>query len=229
MSPTVVTKPEELEDKIVRLIHNEDIPYDVKSIGIKLSKTLQLFDCSKDELVIALEHLKKDGIISDFCVGRRKMTIILDWDEDSPQNNGYDVFVSHATKDKIAYVDDLYKELKKLGIKIFYDKEELSWGDDWKKRILMATRQSEFAIIVISKNFFGREWTEKELQSFLSRQNKSGQKVILPVLYNVTQEEFVSHYPKLDKIQYIKAEKNSKKDIAILFAKEYIKRSKNKE
>ena len=48
MSPTVVTKPEELEDKIVRLIHNEDIPYDVKSIGIKLSKTLQLFDCSKD-------------------------------------------------------------------------------------------------------------------------------------------------------------------------------------
>lgn len=229
MSTTVLTKPTDIEQKVVNLIQYKEIPNDAKSVLIKHSQIRQLFDCSKEELVLALNHLKNTGVILDFRIGRRGISIILYRDDEPPQEILYDVFVSHATKDKLSYVDDLYKELVKLGIKVFYDKEEISWGDNWKECILTATKQSEFAIIVISKNFFGREWTEKELQAFLSRQNKSGQKVILPILYNVTQEEFLSHYPKLEEIQYITAKKNSKKDITILFAKEYIKRIKSKE
>ena len=88
----------------------------------------------------------------------------------------YDVFVSHANADKESYVDKLKTSLDKLKIKIFYDKDTLEWGDDWKKVILEGVSKAEFAIIVISKNFFGREWTEKELNEFLNRQNHNGQK-----------------------------------------------------
>ena len=138
----------------------------------------------------------------------------------------YDVFISHANKDKSDYVDDLYLTLRKLGVNIFYDSDVLSWGDNWKQVILDGTEKSEFAIIVISENFFGREWTERELEEFLKRQNANGQKIVLPLLHNVTLDKLVEVYPYLGDIQMISTDKYSKEEITILFAKELIKRLK---
>ena len=138
----------------------------------------------------------------------------------------YDVFISHANGDKSDYVDDLNRTVRSLGISVFYDTDVLSWGDNWKQTILDGTANSEFAIIVISKNFFGREWTEKELNEFLKMQNESGQKVVLPLLYQITIEELKEHYPELEEIQCISAERYSKEMITILLAKELIKRYK---
>jgi len=115
----------------------------------------------------------------------------------------YDVFLSHASKDKLNYVDSLYIALRKLGVNIFYDSDVLSWGDNWKEVILNGVAQSEFAIVVISKDFFGREWTERELNEFLQRQDEGNQKLVLPLLYETSAD-----------------------DIAILLAKELIKRYK---
>lgn len=136
----------------------------------------------------------------------------------------YDLFISHASKDKSTFVDELYETFSKLGIRIFYDKEVISWGDNWKKVILEGTEQSEFAVIVISNNFFGREWTERELNEFLQRQNSSNQKIILPLLYGVTRDDLLEKYPTLSEIQYISSEDYSVDEICILFAKELIKR-----
>lgn len=138
----------------------------------------------------------------------------------------YDVFISHATKDKMSYVNELFFALRKLGVQIFYDSEEISWGDKWKQAILEGTEKSEFAIIVISKNFFGREWTERELSEFFQRQNSSQQKIVLPLLYNITREDVLAQYPFLEEIQYISSEDYSIEEICILFAKELIKRLK---
>lgn len=138
----------------------------------------------------------------------------------------YDVFISHASADKEDYVDELNRTVKKLGINIFYDTDVLSWGDKWKQVILDGTADSEFAIIVISKNFFGREWTEKELNEFLGQQNESGQKIVLPLLHGISRRELLDHYPALEEIQYINAADYSKEEISILLAKELIKRYK---
>jgi len=142
------------------------------------------------------------------------------------QRKKYDLFISHANKDKLAYVYDLYQSLSQLGINIFYDIDIISWGDNWKTKILEGTATAEFAIIVISSNFFGREWTERELHEFLLRQNDSGQKIILPLLYQVTQEQLGSKYPQLTEIQCLIAENHTTENIAVLFAKELIKRLK---
>ncbi len=136
----------------------------------------------------------------------------------------YDVFISHANKDKLEYVDALYQSLSKLGINIFYDSKVLSWGDNWKNVILDGTAKSEFAIIVISKQFFGREWTEKELSEFLSRQNESGQKIILPLIHSITLDELKGQYPDLADLQALRSEDTTVEEIAILLAKELIKR-----
>lgn len=138
----------------------------------------------------------------------------------------YDVFISHANKDKAEYVDLLTMAVKRLGINVFYDTEEISWGDNWKQVILNGTESSEFALIVISSNFFGREWTERELHEFLTQQNESGQKIVLPLLYNITLDDLRFHYPELGDIQCISSDRFTKEEIVILLAKELIKRYK---
>lgn len=139
----------------------------------------------------------------------------------------HDVFISHANKDKEDFVEDLYRSLNKLGVDIFYDKESLEWGDDWKDKILNGTKNAEFAIIVISENFFDREWTERELSEFLNRKNKNGQKLILPIMHNISAEELRNKYPNVADIQAIDSKKYTSDEIALMFAKQLIKRLKS--
>lgn len=138
----------------------------------------------------------------------------------------YDLFLSHASKDKLTFVEKLKAALDRLNIKIFYDKDSIKWGDKWKQRIMDGVANAEFAIIVISENFFGREWTEKELNELLNRQNDSGQKIILPLLHNISVKQLEEKYPEVADIQAISTADYSLDDIAYLFAEQLIKRLK---
>lgn len=87
-------------------------------------------------------------------------------------------------------------------------------------RILSGVKKAEFAIIVISENFFDREWTERELSEFLNRQNRNGQKLILPILHNITVQQLQEKYPTVADIQTIDSSKYSCDQIALLFARQ---------
>ena len=175
------------------------------------------------ELVSCLESISKDRAFIDKQNGIQTATVPKYQAKTLPE---YDVFISHANKDKVELVEKLYQSLSKLGIQIFYDKESLEWGDNWKDKILNGTKKAEFAIIVISENFFDREWTEKELNEFLNRQNRNGQKLILPILHNISVEQLQDKYPNVADIQAIDSKQYSCDEIALLFAKQLIKRLK---
>ena len=175
------------------------------------------------ELVAALTSVSKDRKFIDKMDGVQEVSVPKYKAKSMPK---YDVFISHANKDKEELVEDLYKSLDKLGIPIFYDKESIEWGDNWKDKILNGVKKAEFAIIVISENFFGREWTEIELKGLLSRQNRNGQKLILPILKNITLEQLQQKYPSVADIQAIDSKNYSTDEIALLFAKQLIKRLK---
>lgn len=102
----------------------------------------------------------------------------------------------------------------------------MEWGDKWKDRILEGVEKSEFAIIVISENFFDREWTEKELSEFLNRQNRNGQKIILPVVHKISMSQLKEKYPLIADIQAIDSSDYTYDQIALLFAEQLIKRLK---
>lgn len=138
----------------------------------------------------------------------------------------YDVFLSHANKDKADIVEALNASLERLGINIFYDRKALEWGDTWKDRIIDGIHKAEFAIIVISENFFDREWTEKELNGFLTRQNADGQKLVLPIVHNITNQDLRNKYPSVADIQAIDSKDYTCDQIALLFARQLIKRLK---
>ena len=136
----------------------------------------------------------------------------------------YDVFVSHASENKIEYVDEFVNELKNVGLSVFYDTDVISWGDNFRSVIENAIQDCEFAIIVFSKEFIGKEWTEIELKSFIERQNEEGQKIILPILYNISKDEFIEQYPSFKDVLFKHAKSYTKKDLANAAKKELDKR-----
>lgn len=175
------------------------------------------------QLVSCLKSIAKDKDFIDKMNGIEKKTIPAYQAKTLPK---YDVFLSHANADKLDIVEELNNSLEKLGVEIFYDKKSLEWGDKWKDRILEGTKNAEFAIIVISENFFDREWTEKELSEFLNRQNRNGQKLILPIVHNITNDDLKMKYPSIAEIQAIDSNNYTCDEIALLFARQLIKRLK---
>lgn len=175
------------------------------------------------QLVSCLKSIARDQDFIDMTNGIEKTIVPAYQSKILPK---YDVFLSHANADKPNFVDELNKSLEKLDVKIFYDKKAIEWGDKWKDRILDGTKKAEFAIIVISENFFGREWTEKELSEFLNRQNRNGQKLILPIVHNITNEDLKEKYPSIAEIHAIDSRNYSCDEIALLFARQLIKRLK---
>lgn len=183
-----------------------------------------LFQRKFSELVASMTSISRDTDFINRMNGVDTVEVPRYKAKDLPE---YDVFISHANKDKEDLIEELYQSLQKLGISIFYDKESLEWGDNWKERILNGTKKAEFAIIVISENFFDREWTERELSEFLNRQNRNGQKLILPIIHNITNEQLKSKYPNVADIQVIDSSDYNCDQIALLFARQLIKRLKS--
>lgn len=115
----------------------------------------------------------------------------------------YDVFVSHASVDKIAYVDKLVEAIKRTGLKVFYDTDSIYWGDKITDKIDDGLTNCRRAVVVISNSYFGRKWTEYEIMVLLNRQNKEGTKIIMPVLHRINKKTLVDHYPELANISFV--------------------------
>lgn len=141
-------------------------------------------------------------------------------DSMSANNGRYDVFVSHASKDKLKYVDKLVEAIKQVGLTVFYDKESIAWGDSIQEKVDEGIESCRLAVVVISKAYFDRTWTEYELKSLLKRQNIEGRKIIMPILYGVRKKELVKHYPSLSDILFKYSKQCSCDEMAKLLKKE---------
>lgn len=140
----------------------------------------------------------------------------------------YDVFVSHANANKGEFVNALEMALQRLGISIWYDANKIDWGDNWKLQIKNGLAKCRFGIVVISPEFLGREWTDKELNELLQRQDSTGQKVVLPLLYNITVEKMKEQYPQLTDFQArVVSPTDSVEDVVIDFARILIRALKS--
>lgn len=66
-------------------------------------------------------------------------------------------------------------------------------------------------------------FSPEELKEFLHRQNSSGEKIILPLLYGISINEFNEKYPELNEIQVLEESMYSKEEVTVQLAKELIK------
>jgi len=100
----------------------------------------------------------------------------------------YDIFISHASEDKDSLVRPLATVLERLSVRVWYDEFSLQLGDSLIASIDKGLQESRFGLVVLSKSFLGKNWTEYELRSLMTRQI-DGERVILPLWYGVTKED----------------------------------------
>jgi hypothetical protein len=110
-------------------------------------------------------------------------------------SKAYDVFICHASEDK-DFVEPLVQELVRENINVWYDTFRLEWGDSLRQIIDRGLTQSNFGIVVFSKNFFNKKkvWTNRELDGLLAKE-KNDKKVILPIWHNITRSELEKYSP----------------------------------
>lgn len=129
----------------------------------------------------------------------------------------FDLFVSHATEDKVAFVRDLVKQLGVLGLKVWFDEDELSIGDSLRQCIDRGLSRSKYGIVVLSPSFLHKKWTKYELDSLVALEIERG-KVILPIWHGITKEQLLKVSPKLADKVALNSELSEVDDIALEIA-----------
>ncbi len=108
----------------------------------------------------------------------------------------FDVFISHAWEDKESFVDEFVDCLNKLGIKAWYDKEQIKWGTSLREKIDKGLSKSKFGIVIISHNYIadGKYWTKAELEGIFQLHSIQ-ENIMLPIWHNITKKEVMSYSP----------------------------------
>ncbi|MEH1786922.1 MAG: GUN4 domain-containing protein [Nostoc sp.] len=102
----------------------------------------------------------------------------------------YDIFLSHASEDKIEIATPLYDALNQE-YRVWYDQENIKWGDDLNEAINEGLKKSKHGIVILSQNYLRKDkkWTWQELKAILESDR------ILPILHDIKIEDIQSRYP----------------------------------
>ena len=112
----------------------------------------------------------------------------------------YDVFISHASEDKEDVVRPLALALVGKGLKVWYDEFELRIGDSLRRKIDRGLAKSRFGVVILSKSFVRKGWTNYELDGIITKAN-TGEQVLLPIWHGITKQEVIDYSPSLaDKV-----------------------------
>jgi hypothetical protein len=108
----------------------------------------------------------------------------------------YDVFISHASEDKEEVAIPLADYLIRHGLRVWLDTFELTIGDSLRRSIDKGLSESRFGLVILSPNFFKKEWPQRELDGLVAREDGK-EKVILPIWHKISREEIVRFSPTL--------------------------------
>ena len=108
----------------------------------------------------------------------------------------YDVFISHASEDKIEVAKPLALMLEAAGLRVWLDAFELKLGDSIRRSIDHGLAESKFGVVILSPNFFRKEWPQRELDGLFAKDDGK-QKVLLPVWHRVDRQDVAAYSPVL--------------------------------
>ncbi len=111
-------------------------------------------------------------------------------------SKSYDVFISHASEDKDEVVRPLAYALQAEGLSVWYDEFEMKIGDSLRRKIDKGLANSRFGIVVLSKDFIKKGWTNYELDGIITKV-VTGEQIVLPIWHNITKKEVIDFSPSL--------------------------------
>lgn len=113
-----------------------------------------------------------------------------------------DVFICHSHLDRITHARPFSEALNLRGISCWIDEAQIMPGESIVDKVGDGLRAARFVVVLITDNFLDRNWPQKELNSALSREIRTGEVVIVPVL-SVEQDVYFERYPLLEDKLYL--------------------------
>ncbi|SFO31445.1 toll/interleukin-1 receptor domain-containing protein [Nitrosospira briensis] len=110
----------------------------------------------------------------------------------SLEQDRWDVFISHASEDKLMVATPIAQEIERMGLAVWLDAHELTLGDSLRAKIDEGLAHSRFGVVILSKAFFAKDWPQRELNALVALESKN-RKVLLPVLHGIDPQQ-VAHY-----------------------------------
>ncbi|MFI1520129.1 DUF1883 domain-containing protein [Kitasatospora cineracea] len=107
-----------------------------------------------------------------------------------------EVFISHASEDKADVATPLARCLQDAGVSVWLDVLELKIGDSLRRRIDQGLARSASGVVIFSRAFFEKGWTQYELDGIVTR-SVSGEQSLLPIWHNITKDEVIAQSPSL--------------------------------
>src|SRR5262245_37838781 len=97
------------------------------------------------------------------------------------------LFLCHATEDKEPFVRDLADALSRF-FWVWYDEYSLPPGGSIFQSISAGLAQCDYGVVVLSKPFFGKKWTQAELGGLFARETDTSHRII-PVWKEISFDE----------------------------------------
>lgn len=147
-------------------------------------------DLTTEEIdLIHSEGLKRDLFVEYFGPSWAKALSVME----KPL-----AFISHDSRDKESIAKPLALKLSGLGIPVWFDEFSLRIGDSLRESIEKGIRETDFCILIVTKNFLTNEgWTKTEFNSVFTREILQKKKIILPIWHDVSPEEVYEYCPSL--------------------------------
>jgi TIR domain len=108
----------------------------------------------------------------------------------------WDVFISHASEDKDDVAILLAQALRRGGVEVWLDQQELRLGDSLREKIDAGLANSRFGAVILSPNFLAKDWPRQELNALVAIED-ANKKVILPVWHRIDKKTLAAFSPIL--------------------------------
>ena len=112
------------------------------------------------------------------------------------ENRKWDFFISHAFEDAREIAKPLCDALNAKGLITWYVDYALRAGDRMHASIDYGLARSRYGIVLLTKQFLGKPWTQNELNELATREVE-GKRVVLPVWHKVGFRDIYDYSPVL--------------------------------
>jgi hypothetical protein len=106
----------------------------------------------------------------------------------------WDVFISHATEDKLSTALPLAQKLEERGLRVWIDKNQIDLADNLRGKVNQGISKSRFGVVILTSHYFDKKWTIDELDAFMARE-ESGIHVVVPIVHEIEPEKIKEKYP----------------------------------
>ena len=93
----------------------------------------------------------------------------------------YDIFISHASEDKVEIARPVFEACERLGLKAFLDEEHIAWGETFTRKINLALGAARTVLAVITSNSVNKDWPLTEVNTALGLE-VTGEKTVVALV-----------------------------------------------